>query len=242
MPLPKYSRRSLMALSLWGLIAGCVPSSAAEKQAGASGNRPRQTGRGKPSLDQLPTTSDTPPAGREIATLGAGCFWCVEAIFRDLKGVDKVISGYSGGWVANPTYEQVCTGQTGHAEVINVIFDPKVIKFDDILHIFFTTHDPTTLNRQGPDTGTQYRSAIFYHNDAQKASGEKVIKEVNEAKIWRNKIVTEVTPFKNFYAAEDYHQDYFKRNPNQQYCAIIIAPKVRKFREKYAHLLKQDAK
>jgi peptide-methionine (S)-S-oxide reductase len=249
-PTTMYSRRSLLMLSVGALglwAAGCRPSSAADAAAeanlgpqGTTATSTRQTGKGKNRLDNLPKTDNTPPPGREIATLGAGCFWCVEAIFRDLKGVDKVISGYSGGHVAEPTYEQVCNGTTGHAEVVNVIFDPKVIQFEDVLHIFFTTHDPTTLNRQGPDSGTQYRSAIFFHSEAQKAAAEKVIKEVDGEKIYRRPIVTEVTPFRNFYAAEDYHQDYFKRNPNQQYCAIIIAPKVRKFREKYAHLLKKE--
>jgi peptide-methionine (S)-S-oxide reductase len=227
-------------------VSGCVSAAPLEapyrggnEDAGQAADGQGKTKKGSPSMNDLPTTPVDVPPGREVATLGAGCFWCVEAIFRDLKGVDKVVSGYAGGHVANPTYYAVCDGKTGHAEAIQITFDPKVIAFADILHIFFTTHDPTTLNQQGADRGTQYRSAIFYHSDAQKAVGEKVIKEVNGEKIYRNPIVTEVTPFTNFYKAEDYHQDYYKKNPNQGYCTIVIAPKVRKFRQKYAHLLKQ---
>ena len=181
----------------------------------------------------------TMPEGREIATLGAGCFWCVEAVFVELKGVDKVVSGYSGGAKPNPTYEAVCGGNTGHAEVIQVTFDPKVISFADILRVFFTTHDPTTLNRQGADTGTQYRSAIFYHSPEQKAIAEQVVHEITAEQLYRNPIVTEVTEFTEFFPAEEYHQNYFADNPGQGYCAIVIAPKVRKFREKYTALLKQ---
>ena len=179
------------------------------------------------------------PEGKEIATLAAGCFWCVEAIFLDLKGVERVVSGYSGGTVPNPTYEAVCTGLTGHAEAVQITFDPKVISFADILRVFFTTHDPTTLNRQGPDVGTQYRSGIFYHSPEQKKAAEAVIKEVTHEKLYRNPIVTEVTPFRNFYPAEDYHQNYFARNPEQAYCRMVIEPKVLKFRQKYRHLLKK---
>ncbi len=179
------------------------------------------------------------PAGKEIATIAGGCFWCTEAIFRELKGVEKVEPGYAGGAVANPSYEAVCSGTTGHAEAIQVIFDPKVISFHDILSIFFTVHDPTTLNQQGADVGTQYRSAIFYHSEAQKAIAEKVIHEVAVAKIWPNKIVTQVTAYSNYYSAEDYHKNYFERNGNQGYCQIVIAPKVAKFREKYRAKLKK---
>jgi peptide-methionine (S)-S-oxide reductase len=181
----------------------------------------------------------TPPAGKEIATLAGGCFWCTEAIFRELKGVESVEPGYAGGTVANPSYEQVCTGETGHAESIQIVFDPKVISFHDLLRIFFTTHDPTTLNQQGNDYGTQYRSAVFYHSEAQKATAVKTMHEIEEAHIWPNKLVTEVTKFTNFYPAEDYHQNYFARNPNQGYCRIIIAPKVAKFRDHYRALLKK---
>jgi peptide-methionine (S)-S-oxide reductase len=189
-------------------------------------------------LDQLPKTNVAVPAGREIATIAGGCFWCVEAIYRDVKGVDKVVSGYAGGFVPDPTYDQVCAGTTGHAEAVQITYDPKVLPYGDLLRIFMTTHNPTTLNRQGPDYGTQYRSAIYTHSDKQKETAQKVIKEVNAEKIWSGKIVTEVTPFTNFYAAEEYHQDYFKRNPAQRYCQVIIAPKVRKFRAKFAKYLK----
>ncbi len=175
---------------------------------------------------------------KEVATLGGGCFWCTEAVFRDLKGVDKVESGYSGGTVANPSYEQVCTGRTGHAEVIQVTFDPKITSFKEILQIFFTVHDPTTLNRQGADVGTQYRSIILYHNNEQKVVAEQVIKEITAEGIWDAPIVTQVEPFNAFYKAEDYHQEYFQNNPAQQYCQIVIAPKVRKFREHYREKLK----
>jgi peptide-methionine (S)-S-oxide reductase len=174
----------------------------------------------------------------ETATLGGGCFWCLEAVFDELKGVTDVVSGYSGGPLANPSYEAVCTGRTGHAEVVQVQFDTDVIRFEDILHVFFTIHDPTTLNRQGNDVGTQYRSAIFYHSPEQKATAEKVIAEVNAEKLYSGPVVTEVTPFDRFYAAEAYHQEYFARNPNAGYCRVVVAPKVAKFRQKYFAQLK----
>jgi peptide-methionine (S)-S-oxide reductase len=178
---------------------------------------------------------------QEVATLGSGCFWCTEAVFSDLKGVVKVESGYSGGTVANPSYEQVCTGRTGHAEVAQITFDPEVISYKEILEVFFTVHDPTTLNRQGGDVGTQYRSVIFYHNNEQRAVAEQVIKEITGAGIWDAPIVTQVEPLKAFYKAEDYHQQYFENNPRQPYCQIVIAPKVRKFREHYRERLKVRA-
>ena len=179
----------------------------------------------------------TPSGKTEIATLGAGCFWCVEAIYQDLKGVQKVESGYSGGEVDNPSYREICTGLTGHAEVINVTFYPALISFKEILKVFFTTHDPTTLNRQGADAGTQYRSAIFYHSPEQETVAEEV--KVSMQEIWDNSIVTEITAFDKFYKAEGYHQNYFKDNPNQPYCSIVIAPKVKKFRQQYHEKLKQ---
>jgi peptide-methionine (S)-S-oxide reductase len=175
---------------------------------------------------------------RDVATLGGGCFWCTEAIFDQLKGVEKVESGYSGGKVPNPSYEDVCTGSTGHAESIQITFNPQQISFKEILQIFFTTHDPTTLNRQGADVGTQYRSAIFYHNPKQEAVAKEVIKETNAAKIWKKPVVTEVVPFKAFYEAEDYHQEYFKNNARQPYCQAVIAPKIVKLREHYREKLK----
>lgn len=175
----------------------------------------------------------------ETATLGAGCFWCVEAVFDDLKGVKDVVSGYSGGKRENPTYQQVCTGATGHAEVVQIKLNPQEISFRDILRVFFTVHDPTTLNRQGADIGTQYRSAIFYHSPEQKRIAHEVIEEITAERLYDNPIVTEVTEFTNFYPAEDYHQEYFANNPTQPYCAAVVAPKVRKFREKFADLLKK---
>jgi len=176
---------------------------------------------------------------REVATLAGGCFWCLEAAFQQLNGVEKVESGYAGGHVANPSYEQVCTGTTGHAEVLQITFDPAIISFDDLLHVFFTIHDPTTLNRQGGDVGTQYRSAIFYHGPEQKAVAERVIAELQAEGVWDDPIVTEVKPLEIFYPAEEYHRDYYRRNPNQGYCRAVIAPKVAKVRKLYLEKLKQ---
>src|SRR5258705_11684537 len=176
---------------------------------------------------------------REIATLAAGCFWCIESVYDQLRGVEKVVSGYSGGRRPNPTYEQVCTGTTGHAEVVQVTFDPGVVSFKDILEIFFTIHDPTTLNRQGADIGSQYRSAIFYHSEEQKAIAEAVIKEFDSKGLWDRPIVTEVTRFTECFPAEGYHQGYFEQNPNQPYCRAVIEPKVSKFRKQYFDRLKK---
>ena len=175
---------------------------------------------------------------REVATIGGGCFWCTEAVFQDLRGVESVKSGYSGGHVRNPTYEQVCGKETGHAEVIQVTFDPATISFREILEVFFTVHDPTTPNRQGADVGPQYRSAIFYHSPEQKATAEEVIRDVNERKLWPAPIVTEVAEFTEFFPAEAYHDNYFNRNPYQGYCQVVIAPKVSKFRKQYLEKLK----
>ncbi|MBN68695.1 peptide-methionine (S)-S-oxide reductase MsrA [Gimesia chilikensis] len=176
--------------------------------------------------------------GLEVVTLGSGCFWCTEAVFRELKGVKSAVSGYSGGAVPNPTYKAVCTGTTGHAEVIQVTFDPEVIPFTDILKVFWETHDPTTLNRQGADVGTQYRSAVFYHNEKQKEEATAYKKQLDESGQFKSPIVTEITEFQKFYPAEDYHQDYFKLNPNQQYCQFVIRPKLEKFRSKFGEKLK----
>ena len=181
----------------------------------------------------------TKPIQKEVATLGGGCFWCLEAVFQELKGVEKVESGYTGGTGADPTYREVCSGTTGHAEVVQVTFDPEAISFEEILEVFFTIHDPTTMNRQGVDVGTQYRSAIFYDTPEQKKIAEQVIKEVNAAGIWDEPIVTEVTPLKTFYPAEDYHQEYYKINPEQPYCQVVIAPKIAKFRKQYLTKLKK---
>jgi peptide-methionine (S)-S-oxide reductase len=174
----------------------------------------------------------------EVATLGGGCFWCLEAVYEELRGVEKVESGYSGGAVPDPTYRQVCTGTTGHAEVVQVTFDPEVVSFKEILEVFFTIHNPTTLNRQGADVGTQYRSAIFYHDEEQKRVAEEVISELEAAHVWDAPVVTQVTPFDAFYVAEDYHQEYYRNNEYQPYCQVVIAPKVAKFRSKYLAKLK----
>jgi peptide-methionine (S)-S-oxide reductase len=174
----------------------------------------------------------------ETATLAGGCFWCLEAVFTRLRGVDRVESGYAGGHVENPSYRAVCTGSTGHAEVVQVDFDPHQITYSDLLDVFFATHDPTTLNRQGHDVGTQYRSAIFYHDDAQKQEAERVIGELTEQQVFDDPIVTEVVPLTKFYPAEDYHREYYDRNPEQAYCQVVISPKVSKLRQKYAEKLK----
>jgi peptide-methionine (S)-S-oxide reductase len=176
---------------------------------------------------------------REIATLAGGCFWCLEAVFNDLRGVEKVTSGYAGGDLPNPSYEQVCRGTTGHAEVVQIIFNPKETSFKELLEVFFTIHDPTTLNRQGADTGTQYRSAIFYHSPEQKEVSEQVIRELEAEGIWDDPIVTEVTPLDAFYPAEGYHQQYYEQNSDQPYCRAVVAPKVAKFRKLYLSKLKK---
>jgi peptide-methionine (S)-S-oxide reductase len=177
-------------------------------------------------------------ANTDTAIFAAGCFWCTEAIFEELKGVQSVESGYSGGTAADPSYELVCTGTTGHAESTRIIYDPSVISYEDLLKVFFTVHDPTTLNRQGADAGTQYRSAIFYLNDKQKETAEKIKKDFAPT-IWDDPIVTEIAAYKNFYKAEDYHQGYYDQNPNQGYCRIVISPKVKKFREEFKDKLKK---
>jgi peptide-methionine (S)-S-oxide reductase len=176
----------------------------------------------------------------ELATLGGGCFWCLEAVYDRVEGVVDVVSGYAGGRRPNPTYEQVCSGATGHAEVVQLRFDPAVISFADLLAIFFTIHDPTTLNRQGADVGTQYRSVIFYHSPAQQATAEAVMAQLTADRIWPNPLVTELSPLPEFYPAEDYHQDYFANNAYQPYCQAVVAPKVVKLRQKYAHRLKRE--
>ena len=176
----------------------------------------------------------------EVATFGAGCFWCTEAVFQRLKGVVKIESGYSGGTVPNPSYEAVCTGKTGHAECTQITFDPKIISYKELLEVFWKTHDPTTLNRQGADAGTQYRSVIFYHNDEQKQLAVKYKNELETAKIWSDPIVTEISQFKKFYKAEDYHQDYYNQNGNQPYCSFVITPKIEKFKKVFADKLKKE--
>lgn len=175
----------------------------------------------------------------EKATLGAGCFWCVEAVFQRIEGVTSVVSGYTGGKTENPTYKQICTGNTGHAEVAQITFEPQKISFKELLDVFWRTHDPTTLNRQGNDSGTQYRSAIFYHNEKQKLIAEQSKKEANELKIWPDPIVTEINPLTAFYEAEDYHQNYYNDNTSQPYCSYVITPKVQKLKKEFADKLKK---
>jgi peptide-methionine (S)-S-oxide reductase len=179
------------------------------------------------------------PAGKQqLATFGGGCFWCTEAVFERVKGVDKVVSGYAGGFIPNPTYKQVCTGQTGHAEVIQMTFNPEVIAYEDLLEIFWKTHDPTTLNRQGPDSGPQYRSVVFFHNEEQKKIAEAYMKQLDESKTFRRPIVTEITAYTNFYAAENYHQDFYELNKRYPYCTRYVSPKIKKFNRLFKDKMK----
>lgn len=186
----------------------------------------------------MTTNNGANSIAKEVATLGGGCFWCLEAVYEELRGVEKVESGYSGGHVPNPTYREVCSETTGHAEVVQVTFDPAVVSYREILEVFFTIHDPTTLNRQGADVGESYRSAIFYHSDEQRRVAEEVISSLEAEGVWENPVVTQVAPFEEFYVAEDYHQEYFRNNGYQPYCQVVIAPKVAKFRKQYLEKLK----
>ena len=175
---------------------------------------------------------------QKLATFGGGCFWCVEAVFQQLKGVESVVSGYAGGQTENPTYKEICNGDTGHAEVIQITFDPEHVSFEDLLEVFWKTHDPTTLNQQGADVGTQYRSVVFYHDDTQRELAETYKAKLNESGIFPNPIVTEISPVPTFYAAEDYHQNYFNENPGQPYCMAVVGPKVEKFRAVFGDKVK----
>jgi peptide-methionine (S)-S-oxide reductase len=204
------------------LLSACGPASAERKETTKEATKP----------------AAQPATGMEVATFGAGCFWSVEAMFKQLKGVTSAEPGYAGGKQANPSYEEVCSGNTGHAEAVNIIFDPKVISYRDLAEIFLTVHDPTTLNRQGADEGTQYRSAIFYRSEAQKRDAEEIIKKVTAARLWNDPIVTQVAPYKQFYRAEDYHLNYYERHPKQPYCVNVITPKIEKFRAKFKDKLK----
>lgn len=188
---------------------------------------------------QAQTNSQNKMKELETATLGSGCFWCTEAFFLRVKGIESVVSGYSGGKVKNPTYREVTTGLTGHAEVVQIKFDPTVITYAEVLEIFWNTHDPTTLNKQGADEGTQYRSAVFYHTEEQKKTAEAYKTQLDKSGVYKNPIVTEITPFKEFYVAEDYHQNYYALNPNQGYCQYVIRPKVEKFNKQFASKLKK---
>jgi len=217
----------ISTMKMNGLLLCLTLLSAACNQA----QTPKQT---KQTMSN-PTSTKT-----EVATFGNGCFWCTEAVFQQLNGVDKVESGYSGGQVVNPTYKQVCTGTTGHAEVLQITYDPAVVSFETLLEVFWNTHDPTTLNRQGNDEGPQYRSAVFYHNDQQRQTAEAYKKQLDASGVFSKPIVTEITAFKQFYKAEDYHQNYYKDNPNQPYCAFLIRPKVEKFRAQFSNKLKPE--
>jgi peptide-methionine (S)-S-oxide reductase len=187
----------------------------------------------------LSVLSNNSPMKEEIATIGGGCFWCTEAVYEEVKGIIDVVSGYAGGSVINPSYREVTTGRTGHAEVVQIRFNPEVISYKEVLEIFFKTHDPTTLNRQGADVGTQYRSVIFYHSDDQKAIALELINSLNSSGIFNTRIVTQVNKYDHFYLAEDYHQDYFRKNPNQGYCQAVINPKMNKFRKEFSSKLKE---
>lgn len=200
------------------------------------------TGSGTTTSAESNSSAESGAPRLETATFGAGCFWCVEAVFELLKGVEKVESGYCNGEVPNPTYEQVCTGETGHAEVIRITYDPSVISYDALLQVFWTSHDPTTLNRQGPDEGTQYRSGVYYHSDEQRALAESYKKKLNEQQVFDSPIVTEIVKADTFYPAEDYHQDYFALNSNNRYCRAVIPPKLAKVRKVFADKLKQPEK
>lgn len=206
--------------------------------AGFLGCEKKQTTAALPEISFLNTTMALNADSMEIATFGSGCFWCTEAIFERLKGVKSVVSGYSGGTLKNPTYKEVCTGKTGHAEVTQVTYDPAEISYDELLEVFWKTHDPTTLNRQGDDVGTQYRSAIFYHNEQQREKAEYYKKELGKAAIYKDPIVTEIAPLKEFFKAEDYHQNYYEQNPKQGYCSFVITPKVEKFEKLFREKLK----
>jgi peptide-methionine (S)-S-oxide reductase len=178
-------------------------------------------------------------ASSEVATIAGGCFWCIEAIFLEVDGVQRVISGYTGGTTVNPTYQEVCNNNTGHAEAVQVAFDPARISYREILEIFLSVHDPTTLNQQGADRGTQYRSAVFYHDEQQRSIVEKLVKDLNESRLWKKPIVTQIVPLGKFYPAEDYHREYLSRHPEQAYCRMVISPKVKKFRKQWAKRVKR---
>jgi peptide-methionine (S)-S-oxide reductase len=216
-----------------GLFSGCGDKHPAQEP-GPS----KEVSLPMPPKPGAANSDPTPGAKVETATLGAGCFWCVEAVYQELKGVISVESGYSGGQVDHPTYKDVCTGRTGHAEVCQITFDPAVLSFKDVLEVFWKTHDPTTLNRQGNDHGTQYRSAIFYHSEEQRALAERLKSELDKSGAWDRPIVTEISPFTKFWKAEEYHQNYFRNHPDQGYCAYVIAPKMEKFRKVFGDKLK----
>jgi len=219
---------------LWLYIVLMVPILSCQGQVKTKNNATKMN----TSTTKAPITNAIHPEGTEIITLGAGCFWCIEAVFQDLKGVVSATSGYSGGTVVNPSYKEVCTAQTGHAEVVQVTFDPKIVSLPEILEVFWQVHDPTTLNRQGNDAGTQYRSAIFFHNDYQRKIAEEYKIKLDESHAFENPIVTEITAFSNYYKAEDYHQDYYNQNGDQPYCQFVVKPKLDKFHKVFKDKLK----
>lgn len=226
-------------LSLYGEFSPSEPGGvgdgilASQLQGGSSPTPPAQPDNPADRFAQARLATSKPPTQAETATLGGGCFWCLEAVFQQLRGVRKVTSGYSGGHVKNPTYEQVCTGTTGHAEVVQVVFDPQAISYEELLEVFFAIHDPTTLNRQGNDVGPQYRSVIFYHNERQRQTALGLKDRLDRSGRYAAPIVTQIVPFEAFYPAEEYHQNYFRRNPNQSYCRVVIAPKLEKFKKQF---------
>ncbi|TND10559.1 MAG: peptide-methionine (S)-S-oxide reductase [Bacteroidetes bacterium] len=219
-----------MLTSSWMGSCGTITDGAADKRAQGSDENKQQV---------TTTTMNDSAKTTDTATFGAGCFWCVEAVFQQMKGVISVASGYSGGTVKNPSYKEVCMGTTGHAEVCQLVYDPKQVSYAELLEVFWGTHDPTTLNRQGADAGTQYRSAIFYHNETQKQTAEQYKKQLNDSKTWPNPVVTEISPFSVFYKAEDYHQDYFNQNGDQPYCQFVVRPKVEKFQKNFKDKMKK---
>jgi peptide-methionine (S)-S-oxide reductase len=224
------SRYHTIAGIVIGMISVTCASSCFKSEPTSDATTPTRTAMTTPG-------PNSDPSKLETITLGSGCFWCTEAMFQNLRGVKSAVSGYSGGSVLNPTYEQICTGNTGHAEVVQVTFDPAAIPLEDILRVFWRTHDPTTLNRQGHDSGTQYRSAVFYHDDAQREIAEQYKAQLDKSGAFGSPIVTEITKFEKFYPAEDYHQKYFDLNPNQGYCQMVIRPKVEKFNKEFADLV-----
>ena len=232
--------RSLTCLSFALLALGCQRAPILETTAMAAEN-PSDSKKPRAAASAA-VSATTIPAKLETATFGEGCFWCCEAVFQQLRGVKSVVSGYTGGTVDKPTYEQVCSGRTGHAEVIQITYDPKEIKFEDLLKVFWQTHDPTTLNKQGHDEGTQYRSAVFFHNEDQRRIAEEYKKQLDKSGTFKSPIVTEITQIKNFFPAEKYHQNYFNANPTQQYCQFVIRPKVEKFNKDFKALLKDSPK
>ena len=235
-------RSTRLTERVWPLavVLACLVGVTASVRLAVGQGKPADQGKPAGQDDEVPQSAVTQSDSLEVATFANGCFWCTEALFERVKGVQKVVSGYSGGTVENPTYKQVCTGQTGHAEAVQITFDPAQVSYADLLQIFWKTHDPTTLNQQGPDVGTQYRSAVFYHNEAQKKTAEAYKQQLEESKTFKRPIVTEITEYASFYPAENYHQDYFELNSRQPYCRQQISPKIKKFNRMFRDKLKDQ--